>query len=367
MHITLGTIIYHLRQHLFGERGFNKTKLGTGLLPNSKDERDFKLGIFGFGEYKPQHQEWEIKIPWIKNQRSFNTCVLNSATAQKEQDENVELSVRSLVLFAKRDGLIQGNGFSSLRDIQKCIQKYGIAEAKLLPENVDTWEEYSDVNLLTPEIIENAALHKSKSYWYTQSRSDTLKLLDEGKILHTGMAWYQGFNMGGGFSWPWLIMMIRGFLVGGHAFDIVGYKLDYRGIAVYKMLNSYGQFWGENGYFYVSMDFFDDVGYERYVQIDIEPEIAKIIALNQGGFVKDKDSSAIYFITKNTKMPFPDMETFLAYDGVRKQYIEVNHNALEAIPTGETMDITKTKYWPYIKDIDRSEWAKTIALLSAKK
>jgi len=356
-----------IRQRLWGEKDRDGRTLGTGLLRGEEDDRDFKLGIFGWGEYQPKHTRHEIPIKWLKNQRSFNTCVMNSATMQKEQDEGVELSVRGLVAIARREGYVQGNGFSALRDIQKCIQKYGIPEAGVLPDADVDWEQYSDANLLTQRVMDNAALHKSKSYFYTKNRSETLKMLDEGRILHTGMPWYQGFNMGGGFSWPWLIWMIKGFFVGGHAFDLNGYDFDYQGRKVYKAPNSYGTGWGDKGYFYIDMDFLDKVGYERYVQIDMPPEVAKVIANYQGQFVKDKDSRAIYFITKDTKMAFPDMDTFLAFGGRSKGYIEINHEALELIPNGPAMDITQSDYWPYMKDLDKSQWRDALIMLISKR
>lgn len=363
--------LHTLRQKLWGEKDRNGRPLGTGLLRGEEDDRDFKLGIFGWEEYQPKHTRFEIPIKWIKNQRSFNTCVSNSAAVQKEQDEGVELSVRGLVCIARREGYIQGNGFAALRDIQKCIQKYGIPEAKLLPEADVDWEQYANIDLLTPEVMANAALHKSKTYFYTKDRNETLKMLDDGRVLHTGMPWYQGFNMGGGFSWPWLIWMIKGFLVGGHAFDICGYDLNYQGRKVYKCPNSYGRGWGEGGFFYVDMDFLDKIGYERYVQTDVPIEIAKILANNQGQFVKSLNSSAIYFLTKDKKYPFPDMDTFLAYGGRAKGYIEITTpemmDALEKIPTGETMDITKSDYWPYIKDLEPKQWRDALIMLISKK
>jgi len=360
-------IIHKLRQRFFGERDRRGRALGTGLLRGEDDDRDYKLGIFGWGEYKPLHTRYEIPVKWVKNQRNFNTCVMNSATAQKEADEKVELSVRGLVTIARREGYVQGNGYSALRDIQKCVQKFGIPEARLLPEADVDWEAYSDVNLLTPAVLANAALHKSKSYFTTKDRNETLKMLDEGRILHTGMAWYQGFNMGGGFSWPWLISMIKGFLVGGHAFDIIGYDFDYQGNKVYKLLNSYSTGWGDKGYFYAEMDFLDKVGYERYVQVDMPPEVAAVIASYQGQFVKAPGSPAIYFVTQGKRHLFPDMDTFLAFGGRSKGYTEIPAVALDAIPDDSVMDITQSDYWPYIKDLDKSQWRDALILLISKR
>ena len=173
--------------------------------------------------------------------------------------------------------------------------------------------------------------------------------------------------MGGGFSAPWLITENKGYLVGGHAFVIKGYDLNYCGKKVYICQNSYGLNWGDKGDFYIEMDYFDKVSYERYVQMDMSIEVAKIVANYQGQFVKDMGSSAIYFITKNTRMPFPDMDTFLAFGGRSKGYTEINHEALELIPIGQTMDITQSDYWPYIKDLDKSQWRDALILLISKR
>lgn len=361
-------VIHRIRQQLFAERNEHGQIMGCGLLQDEIDDRDFKLGIFGIGEYKPKNQRVVVPTISVKNQQQFNTCVLNSATVQKELDEKIKLSVRSLVLFAMSQGYIQGNGYSGLRDIQKCVQDFGIAaEDSLNGGSIPEWEVYSDTQNLTDSVKTSASQHRSKTFWSATPRNDTLKALDEGKILHTGMPWYSGFNMGGGFSAPWLITENKGYLVGGHAFVIKGYDLNYCGKKVYICQNSYGLNWGDKGDFYIEMDYFDKVSYERYVQMDMSIEVAKIVANYQGQFVKDMGSSAIYFITKNTRMPFPDMDTFLAFGGRSKGYTEINHEALELIPIGQTMDITQSDYWPYIKDLDKSQWRDALILLISKR
>jgi hypothetical protein len=200
-----------------------------GLIAAKKDLRDFQLPLGYLFGYTPQHQKWVIETMSIKDQYPNSTCTQVSATVQKEVEEKLVLSEESLTCAAKAARILSGNGFCSLREIQKIVQKAGIAEKNLLDNSQNNWDSYSDPSLLTQPIKDNAFNHRSSSYFACGSRDQKLKALDDGYVLHAGMTWYSGFNMGGGFNSPWLITKPVGYVVGGHAVAIIGYDLNYQG------------------------------------------------------------------------------------------------------------------------------------------
>lgn len=339
-----------------------RIKYGSGLLPTPEDKNDFKTGIFGWFEYKPKHTKHIIKTLSVRDQRRLNTCQFNATTVQKEIDEKCRLSVRSLVIKGKQLGYISGNGFSNLRDGQKVLLKWGILKEGLIDEKVDSnWERYSDPKAIA-HLDKEANKHKISSYWNVSSRNDALKLLDGNRIISTGLRWYRGWNMGGGFSFPWLISRIIGLFVGGHAFVVIGYDLNYKGKKVYICQNSYGAIWGDKGKFYITMDYLDKKNYGYYTNLDdIDSELGKFLMDNDGKNVKGKGSPAIYHIQQGKKKPYTSWEAFLAWNGKVRGFVEVNKNVLNRVETGDIMNIKKTDYWRFLKDVKEAD--RLIALL----
>ena len=346
-------------RHLYPDKVNGKVYKAGGLKPHKKDARDFRYGsLMGwslFGSYTPQHQRLVLPTISTKDQSPNNSCTQDSGTLQTEK--NTELSEESLSCFAKEAGVISGNGFSSLREIQKVIQKSGIAEKKLLNNSKGDWDSYSSPKNLTPTIRDNAKNHKTQSYYLCSNKDERLKAMDDGHKLHAGMDWYSGYNMSGGFAYPWLIKSAPGVLVGGHAITMIGYDMNYQGMAVYIFKNSYGVGWGDNketpGMFYVSMDFYDKYGHETYAQIPVTVDTATFLNQHQWSFVKSSDPTkkAIYQIIGNKKYPFNDWVTFLSYGGTKNQIEEVPDLMMENIETGEAMEITASPNWEILKQL----------------
>lgn len=342
-------------------------KQHLGLEPTPYDERDFQTGIWGWGEYKPKSQRKEIKTLSVKDQGNLNTCQWNATIAQKEPDENCCLNVRSLVAYGAKNNMVSGNGFSNLRSGQKCLKDWGAVEGDQLPEQSSNW--YSYINVDIPRLTPNANKHKTATYWSVSSRNDILKLLDEDRLMTTGIDWYTDFNQGGGFATPWIIERAQGYKVGGHAILLKGYDLNYHSKKVYIFQNSYSREWGDEGKFYIEMNYFENHNYGIYVNLDISIDIGKFINDYDGKNVKGS-SPIVYFIQKGQKKPYPDEITYLAFnvnDTDIKSYSLADDEILNKIPIGDIMDIKKSLYWDYLKDISNENRVKALIDLLHKK
>ena len=290
----------------------------SGLIREDKDERDFETGIFGWGEYTPKSSRHVIKTKSVKNQGNLNTCQWNATTVQKEVDEDIELSVRSLTAYGYKLGLVSGDGYSSISSGQKVLKEWGIAEASGIIE-LGVWPDYIEVN--TAYYTGEANKHRIQSYWSVSSRNDRLKVLDEGRVIVTGIDWYTGYNQGGGFAAPWIISRKTGWKIGGHAIAMIGYDLNYNGRKVYVFQNSYGSDWGDGGKFYIDMDFFDAENYGCYVNLDIPEEQAKKInAISmlknlKMNFFKDK---------RNPSAGLANGEVYIVKNGNKKKVDDIN-------------------------------------------
>ena len=322
---------------------------GSGLVRKlDKDSRDFEIGgLFG---YKPKHQKKIIKTYSLKNQKNLNTCVFNSAVLQKEIDERCILSVRSIVAYANKVGLLSGNGWSTLRNGQKALQNYGVLEEKDCKDIMHgNWEAYTNIVLHE----DKAAKHKTESYWILRSRNSILEQLDNGKIIACAMNWFTGFNQGGGFKFPWIISKIVGWLVGGHAVAMKGYILDYKGQDVYVFQNSYGK-WGDKGDFYISMDYFDKnclKKYGAYVNKDISVDVAKWLIANQGKVVKCNNSADVFLIQNNKKRKFKDLATLYSWGYLDSNIVKVDTEYLNSVEEGEVLSFWDGKNVKSIKMI----------------
>ena len=326
-----------LKSALFSEIHDGKKYFIGGLEDHVEDERDFSFtDLGGWFTYDPKHDVHEIKTISVKDQHPLNTCVYNSLTTQKEADEGVVLSPRSVIRWAYNQGYIRGNGFSTLREGQKAAQKFGIAENSIFPNVITDWWSYARGGV-SANVKENANAHRSESYFSVRSKNEVLKALDENRIIHTGTSWYSGYNARGGFKAPWVLQWGRGYRVGGHAYCIIGYDIP-RGLL--KMQNSFGDSWGDKGCFYVRMaDWFrsSPVG---YVSVDLdEPEtLEKFIASHEGKNVKANEDSTIYLIQGGKKRPYINAEAFLSkFLTFDRTYQTVSKKLLDIIPLGDSI------------------------------
>lgn len=322
LHIIKGALVSLLVDH-YG-----------GLLPHVEDERDFKFSdVFGIASYQPKHTTWELPVISIKNQEAFNTCVWNSATAQKEAQEGVPLSVKYFVAAARKKGLLWGNGYAYLRSAQQLLCDTGVCEEAMLPDVKTSWDSYSDPAQVTYDRSINAAAHRSTRYFLVKTKDDFLKALDDGYSIQTGLTWFTGYrkeNLAGDFT----LKIGSGSAIGGHAVRCIGYNITK---GTLKFQNSFGPDWGDRGCFYVKMSDWFRMGSAGYVTVDIDN--SQIIASYNGKDVKG-DGPAIYRIEGGKKRVYPNEATFYKYGGkfgANKTWVAISNSLLNSIPVGDPM------------------------------
>lgn len=322
---------------------FDRHKNGLLLLP--KDDRDFtldKLGFFGFNEYKPKRERFELDTLTVKSQ-GWNTCSFNAQAVAKEVDENTPLSTRFIVIMANKYKFISGDGFANLRAGEMMMNKYGVCREELLKETRSNWNDYADSGYLTQEVNSDADKHKTKSFFAVKNHNEALEQLDNGHIVKFGVLWRTALNMNGGFSFPWVLDFTKGNVVGGHAICAVGYDLNYQGKQVFICQNSYGSGYGNAGKMYITFEDFDSQisRYGSYVNLDIDKDLARWLITNTGKVVKDNNSPNIYLIEGGKKRLFPDLATFYAHGYLDDAVIADDEAMLPLVPEGEKMDFWK--------------------------
>jgi len=327
-------------------------KIKGGLNPLPSDERDLGFWqIFG-SEYKQKYQEKKLNPLTVKSQ-FFNTCGWTASTGAKEIDEGVELDERTLVMIGRREGKISGDGFSNLRDNEKMLQDFGVAEKGFLKDDFKNWDEFSNPKLLTTEIINNAVKHKTKTYLRIYKISEIYKAIDEGRPVKIGIDWATGFNQGEGFSFPYIIQKIIGWIVGGHALYIYGYNQNYKNFNVSIVRNSFGNDWGDKGDLYITEQFLQNQidKYGAYINYDIDIDIAKWIINYQNKIIKTKNNPTVYLIEQNKKRKFTDLATFYAHGYLDENIITVDNEYFDKIEMGKDINFWDGKSVQSVKAI----------------
>ena len=321
-----------------------------GLLPHIKDEKNLKVGIFGWGKYKPKHDKIVLEVLSHKNQYK-NTCGWAATAGSKERDEKYLLDTRTIVCVARREGKISGDGFSSLKANEEVLHNFGIGEYRHLQGfRYRNWNEYSDSKLLTPKLLSNMQDHKTDSYWEVERTDHLYKYIDEKRTIKIGIDWATGFNIKNGFKAPWIISKIIGYVVGGHAMFVKGYDATKN---LFIIQNSFGKDWGDHGDLYIEEKWLQKQinKYGAFVNLDIKSDIGKILMEMDGKNVKAEGNSAVYHIQKGKKKVYPDSPSYFAYNKSFDGIELVDQRILDEIPESDIMDIKKSVHWDLIKNL----------------
>ena len=126
----------------------------------------------------------------------------------------------------------------------------------VVEEGIATLEDMPYNNILEPipdNAKQNALNFKAKSWGILQTTDEIKQSLSVGLPVVTSMAVYKSFQ---GLKSPAAIYnTAEGEYLGDHAVTIVGYDDDFAGGGAFKVINSWGTDWGENGYFWLPYNF----------------------------------------------------------------------------------------------------------------
>lgn len=298
------------------------------------DERNFNLDVLGgFFGYTPKNTRKVIETLKVKNQKSVNGCVCYACTTQKEIDEKVELSPSDAASDLVNLKLMNESG-TSIQALLKRELDRGIAEEQVVPTNPNSFRDFAGPQNLTLAGKENAALHKSKSFWSTRNLDTVLEQLDNDRIGVTGMMWYTGFNAGG------VLSPNMGQAIFGHCITEIGYDLDYHGQKVVIFQNSYGENWGDGGKFYVRFEDFNKIiGFSSYFVLDIDKDLASWLSLNASKAIIEQNGPKVYVIQGNEKRWIPN-EAMMELLGILPQdLVHDIDNMLSQVKEGTPMSL----------------------------
>lgn len=324
-----------------------KKQLAGGLkpLPRKKlgEREDFNVSKLGWSwtatdTFKPDKNRLVIETLGVRNQLRRNTCVCESGGVMKEVQEGVKLSASHPSAYLRKLGKMDDEG-TDLRSFNKALIDVGIAEESVCPSDHNlSWEKFSDPVILTDNVVENAKKHKAQSFWQATTRDQILKGLCDGYIFHTGFTWYSGYNY---LTAPYILPMLEGTPVGGHAVAVIGYDLNYNNQGEHFIVqNSFGTNWGDKGRFYIPINSLVTQirGWGGYFTLDIPVDLGKWINDNQGKVIKEANSPECYLLQGKVARHIPDEATLMSWGLDAVTIVVDNENNLDKIEKGEPLD-----------------------------
>lgn len=243
-----------------------------GYFPSPPDSRDFPLTSI-LKEYKkaPEEVILDSLIRKVLNQGRCGTCVSKTVNAAMSAGAGKDLSsLFNYILCKEEDGLPNIEG-TFPRVSLKIAKNIGSCSESLLP--------YSKLKecLTFPEITEamriSAGLHKIDYFARIYSLEEIQQSLAAKKLVVGGILITDSF-----LNWDKKgnIPVPEGRIYGAHAVLATGYRNSRRGL---RALNSWGEIWGDNGWFWLDYDFINwksDLGFSAWMEgwaVDMNYEI----------------------------------------------------------------------------------------------
>ncbi len=208
-------------------------------------------------------REWDSLI---EDQGHLGSCVGNAITNAYEllvrqlyPAKFVELS-RLFVYYNSRllDSAVTEDVGAYLRDGMKAVQKFGICSEQLWPYNIKKFNIKP-----TDECYKDALSRTITSYQSLQTVDDVLNAVNQNKPVVIGIVIYDSFDrITKGNSIIPIPSDTEKESAGHHAMTIVGYNIPNQ---LFLVKNSYGKYWGDAGYGWLSFEYVKSEGFEKWV------------------------------------------------------------------------------------------------------
>lgn len=231
-----------------------------GLQRDKHDARDY---VFAEPIVAEIPRKASISCPPARNQLNLGSCASHAAIAAAEiyllqKGKYVELSELYHYYYARKDnGTFPTDGGMTIRDSCKCILDRHFTPEAACPYDVANFNKapgwIADAFAVLP------FLPKAKSYERILLVSLLKAAVAKGKPVLCGITVQDGYYK---VSAQNPVYRPNGAYVGGHAQLVVGYNDD---TGQFRIRNSWGPAWGEDGYYYISYEDFAKISFDYWV------------------------------------------------------------------------------------------------------
>ena len=241
-----------------------------GCVPSPKDDRDYiSTAVIPKDMILPRKVSWGLPI--IRDQGRFGSCVGFGTAGLKniqenEQKDYIDGGFSPLFIYTlckEQDGIPNQEG-TYIRIGMQTLLDLGVSPEKLFPYSL---LQSPLIFPKVPESVKQSAIrYNLKSYVSVPKDITALKqALTISPIVAGVMVYENFFNPENGF-----IATPAGYRAGGHCILFCGYDDDMTHTysngktkkGFIKFANSWGDYWGANGYGYIA---YDDLTYSNFV------------------------------------------------------------------------------------------------------
>ena len=216
-----------------------------GAMPSKIDLRDYKLAA-GVTTERIFPIRYSLEMGKIKNQGAINSCVAHSAAEIAEyfnkQQEIITSEMSVGFIYGTRYNYT-GEGMY-LRDALKTLKEIGICDNEQFPYNKEVPEIISLLKEKKEDIVGEE--ENRISTYFSVKTIDEIKatLIDYGPVM-ISIKWYEDLKVENG-----IITTEKKNYIGNHCILICGWETSG-----WKIMNSWGKNWGENGYAILPYDY----------------------------------------------------------------------------------------------------------------
>jgi len=240
---------------------FDPKKLNLNVIPSPKDDRDYKLSERpGLKALRlPRNYNMLKYTTFVKNQGSLGACTgfagVAAVDTQRVLQNNEVLDFSELFIYYNErviDGTVNEDAGSYIRTLAKTLKETGVALEQYHPYDVSKFKEKPGF----PAYF-GARFFRIKNYYRVMNIDECKQAIANNIPVVIGMIVYSNlFNYSYG-----VYSSIAGNKAGGHAICVVGYDDDSNCVII---KNSWGRNWGEEGYFRMSYDMYNQLVFEAF-------------------------------------------------------------------------------------------------------
>ncbi|MFZ0391968.1 MAG: choice-of-anchor D domain-containing protein, partial [Calditrichia bacterium] len=155
--------------------------------------------------------------------------------------------------------LINGgeDGGSFISDAFLALEDFGAGTMADMPYNAGNFTDWPG-----ERAFENGMPFRTQATYFISTTSNygisqIKSVLSTGKVLVIGISVYPNFDNISSYNYTYCVNDVTGGVRGGHAVTIVGYddsKVTSDGVGAFRMINSWGTNWGQQGYWWMSYE-----------------------------------------------------------------------------------------------------------------
>jgi C1A family cysteine protease len=223
-----------------------------GWRPDKPDYRDYLYTASPLSLKKlPQSVDLRAKMPKVYDQGQLGSCTAQAIAASIQYDMIREkkrdyIPSRLFIYYNERvlENSINSDSGAEIRDGIKTVHGVGYCSEKILPYTIAKFKTQP-----SQKCYSDASKHKIMNYERLSRDIEVFKsCLSEGNAIIFGFSVYESFESKE-TSTTGIVSMPTKYedQLGGHAVVMVGYTEDNKFIC----RNSWGENWGDKGYFYM--------------------------------------------------------------------------------------------------------------------